>query len=82
MLNFGDKYAKISAFFFTGVAVATLIYALRTYHWRANSIRKRGQAGFDDRIGPTVLAVMLLVAVVANFVLRIIDSSKKSSSHP
>ncbi|KAF3760862.1 hypothetical protein M406DRAFT_324533 [Cryphonectria parasitica EP155] len=79
MLNFGDKAAKISAFFFTGVAVATLIYALRTYHWRAKSIRTRGQAGFDDRFGPTVLAVLLLVAVCANFGLRIAESSKKNS---
>lgn len=76
MLNFGDKAAKISAFFFTSVAVLTLLYALRTYHWRAKSIRVRGQAGFDDRFGPTALAILLLVAVVANFMLRIVDSKK------
>lgn len=80
MLNFGDKAAKISAFFFTGVAVATLIYALRTYHWRAKSIRTRGQAGFDDRFGPTALALLLLIAVIANFVLRIVESSKNSQA--
>ncbi|POS78928.1 hypothetical protein DHEL01_v202670 [Diaporthe helianthi] len=79
MLNFGDKAAKISAFCFTGVSIATLIYALRTYHWRAKSIRVRGQAGFDDRFGPTALAILLLIAVVVNFVLRIVDSSKGSS---
>ena len=71
MLNFGDRPAFISAFLFTGVAVATMVYALITYHWRAKSIRMRGQAGFDDRYGPTFLAVILLVAVVVNFVLRI-----------
>jgi hypothetical protein len=79
MLNFGDKAAKISAFCFTGVSIATLIYALRTYHWRAKSIRVRGQAGFDDRFGPTALAILLLIAVVVNFVLRIVDSSKDSA---
>ena len=31
----------------------------------------RGQGGFDDRLGPSVLAVALLGAVVVNFVLRI-----------
>lgn len=80
MLNFGDKAAKISAFLFTGVAVLTLLYALRTYHWRAKLIRVRGQAGFDDRIGPTILALLLLVAVIANFALRIAESSKHSST--
>ncbi|RYP26581.1 hypothetical protein DL767_007979 [Monosporascus sp. MG133] len=71
MLNFGDRPAFISAFLFTAVAMLTMIYALFTYHWRAKSIRVRGQAGFDDRFGPTVLAIILLLAVVVNFVLRI-----------
>jgi uncharacterized membrane protein YidH (DUF202 family) len=71
MLNFGDRAAFISAFLFTGISVATMIYALITYHWRARSIRRRGQAGFDDRFGPTVLAVVLVIAVGINFVLRI-----------
>ncbi|KGQ03693.1 Vacuolar transporter chaperone 1 [Beauveria bassiana D1-5] len=77
MLNFGDRVAFISAFLFTAVAMLTMIYALVTYHWRAKSIRVRGQAGFDDRFGPTVLAIILLLAVVVNFVLRIMDTSKK-----
>jgi len=71
MLNFGDRPAFISSFLFTGVAMATMLYALVTYHWRAKSIRVRGQAGFDDRFGPTLLAIVLLLAVVVNFVLRI-----------
>ncbi|KAK0733290.1 hypothetical protein B0T26DRAFT_745350 [Lasiosphaeria miniovina] len=71
MLNFGDRPAFISAFLFTGVAMAAMVYALITYHWRAKSIRMRGQAGFDDRFGPTFLAIILLLAVVVNFVLRI-----------
>jgi hypothetical protein len=54
-----------------------MVYALFTYHWRAKSIRLRGQAGFDDRFGPTVLAIILLLAVVVNFVLRIAYNSKE-----
>ena len=34
----------------------------------------RGQSGFDDRLGPTLLAVALLAAVVCNFVLRVTAS--------
>jgi len=77
MLNFGDRPAYISSFLFTGVAMLTMIYALITYHWRAQSIRRRGQAGFDDRFGPTVLAIVLLMAVVVNFVLRITYNSSR-----
>lgn len=31
----------------------------------------RGQGGFDDRLGPTILAGALLAAVIVNFVLRV-----------
>ncbi|MCJ1375252.1 vacuolar transporter chaperone [Loxospora ochrophaea] len=71
LLNFGDSVGRISAGLFTLVAMVTMVYALFTYHWRARSIRVRGQGGFDDRFGPSVLAVALLAAVVVNFVLRI-----------
>jgi len=76
LLNFGDRVGQISAALFTLVAMAAMIYALVTFHWRAKSIRLRGQSGFDDRWGPTVLALALLAAVVVNFVLRLRDSSK------
>ncbi|KAJ5894963.1 Vacuolar transporter chaperone 1 [Penicillium taxi] len=73
LLNFGDRIGRISAVLFTLIAMAAMIYAVFTFHWRAQSIRRRGQSGFDDRFGPTVLAVALLCAVVVNFILRIRD---------
>ena len=72
LLNFGkDTTSLIAAALFTIVAMGCMIYALFTFHWRAKSIRLRGQGGFDDRFGPTVLAVVLAGAVVVNFVLRV-----------
>ncbi|KAI1000172.1 hypothetical protein K3495_g8025 [Podosphaera aphanis] len=71
MLNFGDQTSFISAVVFILVAVSGMIYALYIYHWRAKSIRQRGQAGFDDKIGPTILAAALIVGIIVNFVLRI-----------
>lgn len=56
--------------------MAAMIYALFTFHWRAKSIRQRGQGGFDDRLGPTVLALALLAAVIVNFVLRVVEGDK------
>lgn len=53
--------------------MGAMIYALVTFHWRAQSIRRRGQSGIDDRFGPTILAIALLAAVVVNFILRIRD---------
>ncbi|KAI4652273.1 vacuolar transporter chaperone [Alternaria ventricosa] len=71
LLNFGDKIGKISAGLFTLVAMMAMIYALFTFHWRARSIRLRGQGGFDDRLGPTILTIALFAAVIVNFVLRL-----------
>ncbi|KAK4056326.1 GTPase regulator Nrf1 [Microbotryomycetes sp. JL221] len=70
LLNFGDRVGKISAGMFTFVAMAIMIYALVTYHWRAAAIRKRGSGPYDDRVGPTVLCLALLAAIVINFILR------------
>ncbi|KAE8147920.1 hypothetical protein BDV25DRAFT_159366 [Aspergillus avenaceus] len=74
LLNFGDRVGRISAGLFTVIAMAAMIYALCTFHWRAASIRKRGQSGIDDRFGPTVLALALLAAVIVNFILRITEN--------
>ena len=42
-----------------------MIYALWTYHWRANSIRRGGRGPYDDRIGP-VCQIVLQIVVIAN----------------
>lgn len=71
LLNFGDKVGRLSAGLFTFIAMATMVYALVTYHWRASAIRRRGSGPYDDRFGPTVLCIFLLLAVIVNFILRI-----------
>ncbi|KAF8484829.1 vacuolar transporter chaperone 1 [Russula ochroleuca] len=73
LLNFGDKASKISAAMFSVVAIGIMSYALYTYHWRANSIRKGGRGPYDDRLGPTLLCAALLVSVIVNFILRFTD---------
>lgn len=37
---------------FSLVAMAVMLYALYTYHWRAASIRTGGRGPYDDRLGP------------------------------
>ncbi|ORY23270.1 hypothetical protein BCR39DRAFT_549636 [Naematelia encephala] len=70
LLNFGDKVGKISAAMYTIIAVGVMLYALTVYHRRARSIRLRTGAPYDDRLGPTVLCIMLLSAIVINFILK------------
>ncbi|KAK3808358.1 MAG: hypothetical protein J3Q66DRAFT_74611 [Benniella sp.] len=70
LLNFGDRIGRISAVIFTFVAMAIMLYALVTFHWRAERIRKRQAGPYDDRYGPTVLCVFILAAVFINLGLR------------
>merc|ERR1712144_196916 len=51
LLNFGDRIGQISAAIFTSIAMLAMLYALVTFHWRARSIRQRGQAGFGNGSG-------------------------------
>ncbi|KAK9471161.1 uncharacterized protein V1510DRAFT_421027 [Dipodascopsis tothii] len=71
LLNFGDRVGRFSAGLFTLIAMATMVYALVTYHWRAAAIRRRGAGPYDDRFGPTMLCFFLLMAVIINFFLRL-----------
>ncbi|CAE6411313.1 unnamed protein product [Rhizoctonia solani] len=87
LLNFGDK-ARRSLYFYISSdvefiyidwrvytkAIAVMIYALVTYHWRAAAIAKRGSGPYDDRLGPTILCIALLAAIVVNFVLRFTEA--------
>ncbi|KAF9360046.1 vacuolar transporter chaperone [Mortierella sp. AD094] len=70
LLNFGDRVGRISAGVFTIVAVLVMVYALATFHWRADRIRKRLPGPYDDRFGPTALCVFILTAILINFILR------------
>ncbi|KAF9354758.1 vacuolar transporter chaperone [Mortierella sp. NVP85] len=70
LLNFGDRIGRISAVVFTFVAMAIMLYALVTFHWRAERIRKRQAGPYDDRYGPTVLCIFILAAVFINLGLR------------
>jgi len=59
-------------------AVGVMAYALYTYHWRANSIRKGGRGPYDDRLGP-VSALRRLVCH-ANFKLEVLDNPLRRTS--
>lgn len=75
LLNFGDRIGRISAGVFTFVAVVVMIYALMTFQWRADRIRKRLPGPYDDRFGPTALCIFILAAILINFVLRFSDKN-------
>ncbi|KAJ2166407.1 hypothetical protein IW143_002587 [Coemansia sp. RSA 520] len=74
LLNFGDSTGKIAGAAFTVIAMFVMIYALMLFQWRADRIRRRESGPYDDRVGPTILVVVLISAVVLNFYLKIVAS--------
>ncbi|KAI9140555.1 VTC domain-containing protein [Paraphysoderma sedebokerense] len=71
LLNFGDKVGQISGIIFTVIAMGLKLYALWLYNWRANMIRNREPGPYDDRGGPVVIVVVLFIAILINFWLKL-----------
>ena len=71
LLNFGDRVSLYSAWGFTIVACAALLYSGGLYLWRVRMIRGRRAVRYHDSVGPTVLCAGLFVAVAINFGLRL-----------
>ncbi|KAF8247649.1 hypothetical protein K440DRAFT_650455 [Wilcoxina mikolae CBS 423.85] len=71
LLNFSGNsrgallYASLG---FTVTAVASLVYAAGLYVWRVNMMRSRRAVRYHEKYGPTVLCVLMVVAVAVNFV--------------
>jgi nitrogen fixation-related uncharacterized protein len=53
------------------VSIAMIAYAMFTFYWRSEFIRKKQVGFFDDKVGPITLAVVvevcLLVIIAAAF---------------
>ena len=73
LLNFGDSISLYSAWGFTLVAVAALVYSCVMYALRVQMIRsRRASIGrYYDKYGTTALCAGLFGATVVSFVLRI-----------
>ena len=53
------------------VAIAFIVYSMYQYARRATMIRTRHPGPYEDTVGPTVLGVMLMVSIVAQFALKL-----------
>mmetsp|Transcript_8486 Transcript_8486/g.12119 ORF Transcript_8486/g.12119 Transcript_8486/m.12119 type:complete len:236 (+) Transcript_8486:97-804(+) len=53
------------------VAIAFIVYAMVQYTRRANMIRRKEPGPFEDTVGPTVLGILLMFSIVAQFALKV-----------
>ncbi|KAI0701211.1 SPX-domain-containing protein [Cytidiella melzeri] len=81
LLNFvppEDTVGIISAGLFTFAALASIAYSAIIFVYRAYSIRNRHADGmYYDQYGPTILAFMLLGAILTNVGLRLREMGKE-----
>ncbi|KAF8638328.1 hypothetical protein AX17_002348 [Amanita inopinata Kibby_2008] len=77
LLNFvppEDQRGLISAGFFTFAALLSIVYAAGIFLYRSKRLRERHAEGlYYDKYGPTVLCVVLFLALATNIGLRISD---------
>ncbi|KAK4937105.1 vacuolar transporter chaperone [Elasticomyces elasticus] len=73
LLNFGDNVSLASAWAFTFVACAALVYSVVIYWLRVQMIRKRRAtvSRYYDKYGTTGLCIGLFIATAITFIFRI-----------
>lgn len=68
LVGFGNRSAKFSGYLFAFVSILFTLYALYLYQWRAARIRNRDPGPYDDRIGPTAVVIIFVLAMITNII--------------
>lgn len=71
-----NEWSQIYGLMLMPVAIAFCGYSLYVYVKRAAMIRRKDPGPYEDKVGPIVLATMLGLAIIGNFVVKLIDISK------
>jgi len=66
-----NPFSQIYGVILLPVAIAFIVYAMYQYAHRAHMIRNRMPGPYDDTTGPTVLGVMLMLSILAQFSLKL-----------
>ncbi|KAI7877684.1 hypothetical protein K492DRAFT_231532 [Lichtheimia hyalospora FSU 10163] len=81
LINFGDKTSKIAGAVFFGVSMILSLYAFGRYRYRAWQITNRPRIRYDDLYGPIGLCILLVGALILNFVLRMMQPIDPSATY-
>jgi uncharacterized membrane protein YidH (DUF202 family) len=71
-----NEWSQIYGLMLMPVAIAFCGYSLYVYIKRAGMIRRKDPGPYEDRVGPIVLATMLGLAIIGNFVVKLIEIAK------
>lgn len=66
-----NPFSQVYGVVLLPVAIAFIVYAMYQYARRAYMIRNRLPGPYDDTTGPTVLGMMLMLSILAQFSLKL-----------
>ncbi|KAF8589450.1 hypothetical protein K439DRAFT_1383279 [Ramaria rubella] len=66
-----DKIARDFAYAYAVISIGILIYGYVIYQKRITMIKQRYPGHFDQIVGPVIMCILLFLAVLANFIIRV-----------
>ncbi|KAI3435623.1 hypothetical protein D9Q98_001683 [Chlorella vulgaris] len=64
------------------VSIAMIAYALFTFYWRSEFIRRKQVGFFDDKVGPITLAIIVMISLTLIMLAAVKDLIVSRSSPP
>ena len=71
----------LTGMFFIFASVLGMLYALILFRWRADAIQKRADGPYHDFVGPLVIVVIMILAVLLNVTVVLLQRTGWSDSH-
>eukprot|EP00922_Rhytidocystis_sp_ex-Travisia-forbesii_P019565 GHVS01028936.1.p1 GENE.GHVS01028936.1~~GHVS01028936.1.p1 ORF type:complete len:767 (+),score=94.82 GHVS01028936.1:35-2335(+) len=79
LLNFGTKTSRVAGLIMAPVAIFFICYAFWSYLRRSYSLERKEPIDYNDRIGPAVLVVTLVLALTAVIGLNVVYGGDESN---
>eukprot|EP01071_Lankesteria_metandrocarpae_P006153 Lankesteria_metandrocarpae@DN4258_c0_g1_i1.p1 len=78
LLNFGTPSGRVAGLILSPVALFFIVYPFLVYLRRSRCLERKEPIDYNDRVGPTLLVVSLVVALSTVIALNIVDGHKKA----
>mmetsp|Transcript_12656 Transcript_12656/g.37943 ORF Transcript_12656/g.37943 Transcript_12656/m.37943 type:complete len:194 (-) Transcript_12656:426-1007(-) len=65
-----NEWSQLYGLLLLPVAIAFSVYSLYIYQRRASMIRRRDPGPYEDRVGPILLATILMVSIILQFAVK------------
>lgn len=72
--------ARVMGLVYASIAIGTIGYGYHLYKKRIIMIKEKYSGHFDDIIAPVIIAISLFIAILVNFIFRVLDSQRQKST--